>query len=304
MPAQPSEAAMRRIPSGGRLSTTRIGCTQTRPEPLPAVAASVVLVPQMPEVVDWWNQESERDFIVKLAPCREGGLPHLHVWVLGRRPFKHEDIEANGVHAVIPLPDNALLHMCQIEWIRTDFHTSGTLTGAAPIRGLRVSFPLVPGRSPLKHLFFGFWPLLMPKLFWSRSTPVVQALVVCLVAVYLIVTCVLVWFFIRARAVPMTRRFLRRRQRLAQLRDWKQEAGKVTWSFDQEDCCICLEHLRCDEAELIMLLPCKHIVHEACYRDWIGSRSYVSAHLRCPFCSGRAQGLAVPQPPARVEAAV
>ncbi|WOG96567.1 hypothetical protein DCAR_0415903 [Daucus carota subsp. sativus] len=54
----------------------------------------------------------------------------------------------------------------------------------------------------------------------------------------------------------------------AKLRSWK--------SADQEECAVCLEHLK--SSEDLSFLPCAHRFHSKCLLPWLQNNSH------CPCC--------------------
>lgn len=237
-----------------------------------------VLVPLSADIAQWWASV-DTHLYVKLIPCLAGGGPHVHLHIWGDEPFRLHGRRVDGVHTVIYLPQGTVIQDCQIDWVQAVTELPQLDDVGGKVRALHVTCPLdadgphgaAAGHGILSGLFFKVlftwlllpWPiLLLPLALWSVARPLFLAWGACL-----------------ARCAHRAKR----QQRVWRFRTLVRRAGHVVGAFGQgEPCCICLGEAGQDT--LIALLPCRHALHDVCYRGWICTDSYPSRELICPLC--------------------
>jgi len=242
-----------------------------------------VLVPLAPEIASWWASVDTKLY-VKFTECRHGE-PHVHVQIWGDSSFDFRGRTFDGVHSVIYLPQDAVIQDCEVDFVQVVAQFP-PLDALEKVRALHVTCPLAFGGRPgdeighgiVGYLFFKAvftwlmlpWPvLLMPLALWSMARPAVAA-----------------WGAFFRRCAHRARR----RHRAWRLRSLVQRAGRVVGAFGQGDpCCICLGES--GQEGMIALLPCRHSLHDCCYRSWISTDSYPSRELICPLCRRRAEAV-------------
>ncbi|CAK0820035.1 unnamed protein product [Prorocentrum cordatum] len=278
--------------------------------PRQAVATLVPSEEWGQEAIRWWNGGAGR-MRSRYEFCRHG--PHLHLLVFGDEvllgqndtllgfglPQNASEAHHQGaprgrvipvLRVTLPVPANVEPGMTMASWVVSDIPSPGErLTRMDPDHALRFTFIMSPSGRIHNGLFLLLWPLLMPKLFWARAPLIAK---VALFAPLAIMVFQLVWLVAGISRRHVAVRMYRRR-RLARLGALRRAASCVVEVFSQEDCCICLADLERDE-DLTMLLPCKHVVHHACYSSWVSAPSYTVSHLRCPLCNSRTAGVAHP----------
>jgi len=261
----------------------------------PPWRATRFLVPLLPEVIEWWSQGEPGAFVAKLTPCAKGE-PHVHLQILGKdlKPFLVGGEEVHGVHATVEVPRGTMPSKCVVDWVSVSIEE---LSGAGPMRALRIRCPIAP--PSIMHLarygFLGgtiglFLQLLWPGSFaimFSTASPLLVLMFVFLTS--FLCSCALLLIVLHVRKYCV-REFYRNR-RLGELNSLIRRATPVHSTYCQDEpCCICLADL--DETEaLIVLLPCKHVLHEECYSDWVRTPAYPSRRLVCPLCSRRADAM-------------
>ncbi|CAK0872248.1 unnamed protein product [Prorocentrum cordatum] len=278
--------------------------------PRQAVATLVPSGEWGPEAIRWWNAGAGR-MRYQYKFCDQG--PHLHLRLFGDAvllgpngtlpgfglPQSASEAHHRGpprgsvipeLHVTVPVPANVEPRMTTASWVVSDIPSPGErLTRLDPDHALRFTFIMSPSGQIHRRLFLLLWPLLMPKLFWARAPLIAK---VALFAPLTIMVFHLVCFLAEVSRRHMAVRMYRRR-RLARLGALRRAASCVVEVFSQEDCCICLADLERRE-DLTMLLPCKHVVHHACYSSWVSAPSYTVPHLRCPLCNSLTAGVAHP----------
>lgn len=266
----------------GQIRLTGTGLIELQEMTEPRIVTKV-LVPLAPEVASWWSSADEA-LNVKLVPCL-AGEPHVHLEVWGSSPFEFNRRKVDGVRTVIFLPYDTLIQDCRVDWVYVTAEFP-PLNSLGLIRALHVACPLsadrtlggATGHSILSGLFFKViftwlllpWPvLLMPLALWSMARPAVAASCACL-----------------ARCAHRARR----KRRVWRLRALTRRARHIAGAFGQgEPCCICLGET--SQEGMIALLPCKHALHDFCYRGWICTDTYPSRELICPLCRCRAEAV-------------
>jgi len=288
-----------------------------------------VFVPLSPEVALWWTAVAKSgDFAVRFHHPLTGA-PKLEVLVADRVPLEVQvsPTERRSVHrvrGVITLPEGATQD-CQVGWvyITADFPP---LAGLGPVRALLIVCPLrapsgvadgggsgsglfgpVPtnaavellaagGQHPLRLLLLPWLILLLPCVVGKSIGPLALMGGACLTLAS--IACI---SFLLAIVIVLVQRrcaqYAQRWRRLWRLRVLRSRPSLVSEAFGEAGpCCICLaesgeESMGANGEALIALLPCRHAMHEDCYRSWVRSDAYPSTELICPLCRGRAHAI-------------
>lgn len=264
-------------------SLVAVGLVELQEEIVPW-KVSKLLVPIGPEVAKWWSAD-DADFTVKLRPCSTGGDPHVHLQIISARPLVlnpsggKQPRVVDGLVATVYLPPGTIIEECRIGWAPYAADIA-SLTGMGQLRALRLSCPVTANRGAdsagvrrgrfLTVAVFTWlllpWPLLLiPTLVYSVARPLSLIMSLCIARM--------------ARSVRRMRRLWRLRRLLRRVED-------VDCIFGEgEPCCICFGDDSDGGCEaIIALLPCRHALHEACYRSWVVTDSYPSLDLICPLC--------------------
>lgn len=263
-----------------------------------------ILVPLTPEVARWWSGAAAGDFSAHVVPPLTGS-PQLHIQISTAQTFEVNGMQLHGIHAVVDLPEDALLESCHVGSTRVAAAFE-PLAELGPIRALLVDCPVKPKVS---NMWFGergpvygflarllFRLFLMPGIFLLMpgmsypSRPWKLLAGACLtIASIVCLSCLTTVLIIVAqkRCVHCTRRW----RRVWHLRSLTRHAALVDTVFGAGGpCCICLGETSLDDP-VIVLLPCRHALHRECYVNWVRADAYPSRDLICPLCRHRAEAI-------------
>jgi len=258
-----------------------------------------VFVPSDPEVASQWSGKYSAMVARPLtAP------PQLHVKHVSRLA------RCGGSHGHASRAEELRIFTTQVTV------DAGPLASLGPVWALRVVFrvriepgvlrselsglPLVAeifskgaypgGQSYWRWLLVPFVILALPTLVCSSKGFLIMVVGMCMNLIWmaiilflLVVGCAVLRYQIGRHLGPW--------RRLSRLKGLKRTAQFITAAFgDTGPCCICLgESTRRDD--LIVLLPCRHALHDECYGRWVGVEAYPAQDLICPLCRRRADAV-------------
>jgi len=265
-----------------------------------------ILVPLTPQVARWWSGAAAGDFSAHVVPALTGS-PQVHIQISTAQTFEVNGVQVHGIHAVVDLPDDAMLESCHVGSTRVTAAFE-PLAELGPIRALLVDCPMKPKvsnllwlgeRGPLSgflaRLLFRLFLmpgifLLMPGILSYPSRPWQLLAGACLtIASIVCLSCLTTVLIIVAQKHCV--HYARRWRRIWHLRSLTRRAALVDTVFGAGGpCCICLGEPSATEP-VIALLPCRHALHRECYVNWVRADSYPSRDLICPLCRHRAEAI-------------
>lgn len=264
-----------------------------------------ILVPILPEVADWWNDEVIGPQITFQSEASLTGIPHVHLQVLASTPISVAGVQVDGVHAVVDLPHNVVLEACRFTWMHV-FVEVPSLDGIGKSRALNVQCPVrtraliphVPNlfyfRLLIHWLLMPWLPMLWPIIFAAEPRP----LQIIGVAFLMITSTISISCIVTISLILIQRhcaRCLSRLFRIWHLRRLARHAQLINDAYGiEEPCCICLGDPPHEKESLLALLPCRHALHRECYIEWVCTEAYATAELICPLCRRRVDDIARP----------
>lgn len=219
----------------------------------------------------------------RILPCYNGGGPHAHLEILSSRPFRMDGQEVDGIYDVVMLPEGTRVDSCRLEWVSSRLDVP-PFADVGPFHALRLVCSVRGSAKMGPSVFCEFWLrficrclllpwpfLLMPLTLWSAVQP--MALMAGLML---------------ERGLRHVQRWRRRWRFWLLMR--RSDATPLGSVFGEGDpCCVCLgataraERTSMGDA-VIALLPCRHLIHGACYSRWISADTYPALDLICPLC--------------------
>lgn len=273
-----------------------------------------VFVPLVPEVAAWWTQLKTIDVSARLDSTLTGHA-RIHVEMRGSLPLRVGDEFIHTVRTVVYLPEDAVLKACHLGsvYVAADIPS---LVELGPIRALLVVCPVRPsasargaggnndmgniaaetarralgGTGPLRWLVLPWIVLMMPLIVGSAIGPAAVVGGACLT----LASFASVSFMLALLAVAAQRRLsmcTQKWRRIWRLHKLARRPQKVETAYgDTGPCCICLGDPSPRDA-LIVVLPCRHTLHDECYRSWVRADAYPSHDLICPLCRRRTEAV-------------
>eukprot|EP00927_Polykrikos_kofoidii_P077126 TRINITY_DN74100_c0_g1_i1.p1 TRINITY_DN74100_c0_g1~~TRINITY_DN74100_c0_g1_i1.p1 ORF type:complete len:379 (+),score=3.91 TRINITY_DN74100_c0_g1_i1:158-1294(+) len=253
-------------------------------------------------LMEWLNETGRSSPLVRMRPCSQSFATHLHVALENpSKPLELGEMSFRGISSTIDFPHGAVVLRYNIEVVPADLGPLGVasvlrftcLTIPLGLHHVLLGIPVLAGLwtrvLPFRVILLRFLlPFLYPTVLWTSGSPVLL-LAACFMLSFALtgvrhLALSLCW-------IPLVNFSLRCR-RLWRLRAMRCRATSVERAFCQDEpCCICLADLRPHDESLLVLMPCRHVVHDECYTDWIRAASYPSDHFLCPMCGRQANGV-------------
>lgn len=265
---------------------------------VPCRVAKIMVPTTSATVPQWWSDEGEAD--VRMAVDRpEVGAPQLYIEILSKESFVVGGSVFHGIYAVVTMPeDDVDLERCHVGTTSVHYDDIPGLQELGSIGALYVVCPLkqselrhasmleiarsvLSSGHPLRWLLIPTLILLVP--FVLGSGPAALIVGACLVLA-VILGCMFVVTVVSITVKRTVNRVGTRIRRNWHLRSLARRAPAVEEAFGaQGPCCICLGDPMPGES-VIVLLPCKHALHDSCYRGWVCADAYAPLELICPLC--------------------
>lgn len=262
-----------------------------------------LLVPTVwPLVARWWSQEDDPSIHAHPETSLTGD-PQIHIEVIGREPLEVDGVCYRGIHTAVRLSEDVEPEKCRL---RITSVLAAEIPGFEDLGAVPAVFITCPSRQdsrrrgsvvdmlhtlmasphhPLKLLLLP-WLLLLLPFVMVPSGPLTMIGGACLVIAFLASISFLLTVFIHVAHRHFSS-IARRWRRYWYLCKLARRPTCIVEAFGVDDpCCICLGEPEPRES-LITLLPCRHSLHDECYRRWVYADAYFSVDLVCPLCRHR-----------------